>query len=102
MAYSSLKVRVRSTVHGCKLRRHRGDRLADGLGAREGHRLVHVSRLGPATRSRIVVLAAIDLGDDRAAHWTMARRLDDGLLHGTVLVEGDRGRGNRFLEILID
>lgn len=97
-----LKVRVRGTVHGRELRRHRGDCLADRLRARERHWLVHVTGLGPATWSRIVVLAAVDLGDDRAGHRTVGRRPDDGLLHRSVLVEGYRSRGNRFLEILCD
>lgn len=96
-----LKVRVLRAVHGSVLGRHRGDCLADGLRAREGDRLVHVLGLVPATGRRVVVLAAIDLGHHGASDWAMAGRLDDRLLDRTVLVEGYRGRGNRFLEILL-
>lgn len=98
----ALKIRVRCTVHGRILWRHRGDCLANRLRSGEGHRLVHISRLRPAAGSRVVVLAAIDLRHNRPSHRTMARRPDHSLLDRAGLTECYRGRGNGFLEILID
>lgn len=98
----TLKVRVRGIVHRCVLRRHRSHGLPDGLRARERHWLVHVRGRCPATCGRVIVLAPIDLGHHRTGHRSVTGRLDDSFLDRPFwLVEGNRGRGNRFLEIFI-